>query len=334
MDMGTLTHAVGRRYFLTGKFPRGLQAAGASFTTVAAAGFGDYSPLANLVFGMETFNDGQPTWASGLSVRQPLDILSVLSPLSQPLSAKATSALEAYLQGPASRHAASLNADGKLDVFLANQTRAAALSGGHYAEHFDYANPTPSTQAVLNNFGILSNSDMEGAKGQAFMAAQAITQGVAQCVSVRMTVGLDTHDDSWLTDHGPELRAGMDAVSDLISYLKNTLDHNGKPYWQRTLLVAASEFARSPFINSQFGRDHHLSTSAIIAGKGIKGNTVVGATDDTFTRLLVNPATGMTDNGKTLIRPPDLHATLLQALGLPHDHLGNQLPVILEAMLV
>ena len=70
-----------------------------------------------------------------------------------------------------------------------------------------------------------------------------------------------------------------------------------------------------------------------MAGAGIRGNQIIGGTDDTYNRLLVNPQTGGTDNGKTLIRPPDLHATVLQALGLNHDHLGNQLPVILEAML-
>ena len=35
VNMGTLTHEVGRRYFITGKFPRGLQAAGSSLPTPA-----------------------------------------------------------------------------------------------------------------------------------------------------------------------------------------------------------------------------------------------------------------------------------------------------------
>ena len=332
LDMGTLTHAVGRRYFLTGKFPRGLQASGASLVTAAAAGFGDHSPLVNLIMGMETFNDGQPTWASGLSIRQPLDILAVLAPLSEPLSTTASQSINAYvLAHSAAAH--QLDGAGALTRYRESIPRAQILAGGQYAEHFDYLNPTAKTQTVMDAFGISSSAEMAEAKGQAFMAAQAITQGVAQCVSVRLAVGLDTHDDSWLTDHGPALRQGFDALANLISYLKTTTDHNNKPFWERTVLVAASEFSRSPSLNSQFGRDHHLSSSCIVAGAGIRGNQIIGGTDDTYNRLLVNPQTGGTDNGKTLIRPPDLHATVLQALGLNHDHLGNQLPVILEAML-
>ena len=37
VNMGTLTHEVGRRYFLTGKFPRGLAASGRSLETAWAA---------------------------------------------------------------------------------------------------------------------------------------------------------------------------------------------------------------------------------------------------------------------------------------------------------
>jgi uncharacterized protein (DUF1501 family) len=282
--------------------------------------------------GMETFNEGQPTWATGLNIRQPLDILAVLAPLSQPLGNTATQAINQYILA---NSAAGQQLDGKgaFTRYRESIPRAQILAGGQYAEHFDYLNPTPKTQAVMDAFGITSSSEMAEAKGQAFIAAQSITQGVAQCASVRLAVGLDTHDDSCLTDHGPALRQGFDALANLISYLKTTTDHNNKPFWERTLLVASSEFTRSPIINSQFGRDHHLSSSCIVAGAGIQGNTVIGGTDDTFNRLLVNPNTGLTDNGKTLIRPPDLHATLLQALGLNHDHLTNQVPTILEAML-
>ncbi|RME01897.1 MAG: DUF1501 domain-containing protein [Deltaproteobacteria bacterium] len=86
-------------------------------------------------------------------------------------------------------------------------------------------------------------------------------------------------------------------------------------------------------MNSRGGRDHHLSSSCLVAGKGIAGNRVIGATDDTFFLQPIDPATGVPDERGVRIRPPDIHATLLAALGLPHDHIANQDPVRIEAML-
>ncbi len=61
VNMGTLTHEVGRRYFLTGKFPRGLAASGSSLETWWAAAGGHLSDhqIPNLVSGgAETYNEG------------------------------------------------------------------------------------------------------------------------------------------------------------------------------------------------------------------------------------------------------------------------------------
>src|SRR5690242_12710118 len=71
INMGTLTHEVGRRYFLTGKFPRGLAASGSSLETWWAAASGALGgfEIPNLVAGgAETYNEGLTPQASGLSV--------------------------------------------------------------------------------------------------------------------------------------------------------------------------------------------------------------------------------------------------------------------------
>src|SRR5688572_23766389 len=49
ISMGTLTHDVGRRYFLTGKFPRGLAASGSALGTKIASLSPDTWPIPNLV---------------------------------------------------------------------------------------------------------------------------------------------------------------------------------------------------------------------------------------------------------------------------------------------
>ena len=86
INMGTLTHEVGRRYFLTGKFPRGLSASGSSLPTVLANENAKAYPVPNLVVGgVETYNEGLDPKASGLSITGYNDMSRVLKPLEDTL---------------------------------------------------------------------------------------------------------------------------------------------------------------------------------------------------------------------------------------------------------
>jgi hypothetical protein len=59
------------------------------------------------------------------------------------------------------------------------------------------------------------------------------------------------------------------------------------------------------------GRDHnHWGFSLWLAGGGIKGGTIYGATDDFGFRAVENP-----------VSVHDLHATMLHLLGFDHRHL-------------
>jgi hypothetical protein len=75
-----------------------------------------------------------------------------------------------------------------------------------------------------------------------------------------------------------------------------------------TLVVWTSEFGRTPFGQSGNGRDHNpWGYTQWIAGGGVKAGTTFGATDEI----------GMQSIGKT-VDTYDLHATVLQLLGLNH----------------
>jgi hypothetical protein len=76
-----------------------------------------------------------------------------------------------------------------------------------------------------------------------------------------------------------------------------------------TLVIVTGEFGRTPRINRDAGRDHWGSVmSLLLAGGGIQGGRVIGATD----RLGAQP----TADRQT---PENLAATLYAALGIPHD---------------
>jgi hypothetical protein len=86
-----------------------------------------------------------------------------------------------------------------------------------------------------------------------------------------------------------------------------------------TLVVWGGEFGRSPESQGSKGRDHHnLGFTMWMAGGGIKGGTVVGATDEIGLRAVESP-----------YHFRDIHTTMLNQLGLNQDalsylHLGRK----------
>ncbi|MBA4062635.1 MAG: DUF1501 domain-containing protein [Isosphaera sp.] len=76
-----------------------------------------------------------------------------------------------------------------------------------------------------------------------------------------------------------------------------------------TLVVWCGEFGRTPKINGAGGRDHWGPVfSVALAGGGVRGGTVYGASDG----LAAYPKDGR-------VTPPDLHATIYHCLGVPRD---------------
>src|SRR5437764_3658469 len=81
---------------------------------------------------------------------------------------------------------------------------------------------------------------------------------------------------------------------------------------ETTLVVWGGEFGRSPESQGTKGRDHHnLGFTMWMAGGGIKGGQIIGATDDIGLRATVEPH-----------HLRDIHTTILNQLGLNQDALS------------
>jgi hypothetical protein len=81
---------------------------------------------------------------------------------------------------------------------------------------------------------------------------------------------------------------------------------------ESTLVLWGGEFGRSPESQGSKGRDHHnLGFTMWMAGGGIKGGQVVGATDEIGLRAIENP-----------FHLRDIHTTILHQLGLDQDALS------------
>src|SRR5947209_9959111 len=89
-----------------------------------------------------------------------------------------------------------------------------------------------------------------------------------------------------------------------------------------TLVVWMGEFGRTPRLNGAGGRDHWGGVfSVALAGGGVRGGTVYGASDS----IAAYPRDGR-------VTPPDLLATICHSLGIRpdteiHDGQGRPIPI-------
>jgi len=115
----------------------------------------------------------------------------------------------------------------------------------------------------------------------------------------------DAHDDI------EENHIRMSAQTDQpIAALLKDLKRRG--LLDTTLVVWGGEFGRSPESQGSKGRDHHnLGFSMWMAGGGIKGGQVLGATDDIGLRAVEKPC-----------HFRDIHTTMVNQLGLNQDALS------------
>jgi uncharacterized protein (DUF1501 family) len=166
--------------------------------------------------------------------------------------------------------------------------RARALMTSQQLKAFDIS---AEPLAVLREYG-------ETPFGRACLAARRLTEVGVRCIEVNLS-GWDSH----VNNH--ELHRKNAAILDpAFSALIRDLKRRGQ--LERTLVLCAGEFGRTPKINAFEGRDHWpVGFSVALAGGGIRGGRVIGATDPEGLKDPAQPA-----------NVADLHATVLRAVGL------------------
>ncbi|MFT3711419.1 MAG: DUF1501 domain-containing protein [Archangium sp.] len=336
MNMDTLTHEVGRRYLITGKFPRGLAAAGSSINTVVSAQTGAPGDIPNISINTESYNEGLNPAASAVRVASYRDMLTVMQPQSGAVLPTASeNAVRAFEDTNDTCEQHGYDLSGIVTAFKDSRTMSRQLAQPAKATLFDFKFPVPAALTDLfTAFNLNVSGDLNTVRGRAAVAGQALVNGVSNVVSVELANGLDDHFDLF-SQQAVSQRDGWDALGRLISYLKGkTVPGSSKNFWECTSMMVFSEFSRTPMINTREGRDHHLTSSCLLAGPGLKGNTVFGASSNTgMTVQKWNFNTGAVDAAAgNVIRPADVHATLLDSMGLSYSHLSNQTPKVISAI--
>ncbi|MBM4072394.1 MAG: DUF1501 domain-containing protein [Planctomycetes bacterium] len=127
--------------------------------------------------------------------------------------------------------------------------------------------------------------------------------GYAARVSTNLDPYWDTHSSNFV-----QLReVNLPNLDQTFDALMHDLEQRG--LLDETLLVMMSDFGRTPRVNASAGRDHWTSCySVLLAGAGIRGGTICGASDGHAAYVKDRP-----------IRPADICATIYHCLGIDPD---------------
>ena len=193
------------------------------------------------------------------------------------------------------------------------QTTPEALSAVADAQEF-YGYGPYLDRLTLRGDQIRHVSDNREELDRAKVALQRAAAGVNVCVvsgggSGKLT--WDGHDD--IEENHLRMASQTDQpMAGLLQDLKR------RGLLDSTLVLWGGEFGRSPEAESGKGRDHHnLGFSMWLAGGGVKGGQVVGATDAIGLQAIDRP-----------YHLRDVHTTILNQLGLDQNkltypHLGR-----------
>jgi len=138
--------------------------------------------------------------------------------------------------------------------------------------------------------------------GQSCLLARRLVEAGVPIVEVQSS-GWDTHGNEL-----PTLRRLIPPVDQGFAALLADLKMRG--LLERTLVIWMGEFGRTPRVNLSDGRDHFPEAfNLALAGCGVHGGQVIGATNPLGTAVAQRPVT-----------VPDLFCTLYQALGIDFRH--------------
>jgi len=162
-------------------------------------------------------------------------------------------------------------------------------------EAFDISRETKETRTLYG----------EGEFANACLIARRLAERGVRMTQIYFGGGQPWDDHGDILNHRQHALKSDQAIAGLITDLKS------RGLLEETLIVWGGEFGRTPTAEGSKGRDHNnLGFSMWLAGGGVKGGYVHGATDEIGFSAV---------EGKVHVH--DLHATMLHLLGIDHTKL-------------
>ena len=171
----------------------------------------------------------------------------------------------------------------------------------------DLADIRGESQATLELYGI-NDKATETYGRQCLLARRLVERGVRFVQAITPLIkGTDRWDQhgKLVQGHTDNAKATDKPIAGLLKDLK------ARGLLSETLVVWGGEFGRTPMSQGKDGRDHNpFGYTMWMAGGGVKGGTVYGATDEYGYFVVENK-----------VHVHDLHATILYLLGMDHKQL-------------
>ena len=197
-------------------------------------------------------------------------------------------------------HLAHRRGDSELEARIASYELAFQMQS-HAPETVDLTQETEATQVA---YGLMDKRTQAFGKN-CLLARRLVERGVR---FIELYAGSGSRWDAHAkieqnhTEH-------CGATDRPIAALLNDLKQRG--LLDETLVVWGGEFGRTPMSEKGDGRDHNpYGFTMWLAGGGVKGGQIIGATDDFGMHAIQRP-----------VHVHSLHATILAALGVDHTEL-------------
>ena len=145
----------------------------------------------------------------------------------------------------------------------------------------------------------------DGPFANACLMARRLAERGVRMTQIYFGGGQPWDDHADILNHRNHARLSDQPIAALLTDLKQ------RGLLDETLVIWGGEFGRTPASEGQKGRDHNnQGFSMWLAGGGVKGGMVYGATDEFGSAAVDRP-----------VHVHDLHATILHCMGIDHEKL-------------
>ena len=304
LDYSVNNHSPGARYMATGKLD---SLSHPTFAALVAACRGPDCPLAFLTF-------GNYSATGGLVAMARVPYIQSLKKI----------ALADHVEGNPKAPYHDPFALDRIEEALREGRAAAAgkpqLPRVERGENMLYAAQTSSKSLQRVTPFIPEKLPKERLAQQAEIALASFKAGV--CVSANLDIGQ-------FDSHANNDRDQMKLIPEFLAGIAYLLRRAGElKIREQLVVVVQSEMGRTPTYNQGNGKDHWSFGSALFLGRGIRGNRVIGATDEKQFGVPLDPATLKPDKEKgARIRPEHLHEALRELAGIADHALSKKFPL-------
>lgn len=162
------------------------------------------------------------------------------------------------------------------------------------------------SSVVREQYGV-GPTDRSSLAWQCLVARRLVERGVrvVEIIDNGSHDNWDSHGD--METHRPKARRVDQALTALLRDLRQ------RGMLDNTLVAICTEFGRTPWSDggNGKGRNHYAKAfTCLLAGAGVRGGTIHGATDDFGAEIIQDPC-----------HVHDYHATLLHLMGIDHERL-------------